>query len=267
MSKQRKNDLEEFEQMLRNLEIPQARPEYLQELYSIPSAEKNSAGLKSRQRLWWKAGIPVGIAALFALVFWTVQQSVVFYPPVAPLAQGEVETPPLSDSLPQSVVPSQALIKEQPPLPKVQFVSAISKSIPEIYTLTMLSTNEKPQTLVFMGAESIMEPWKIRELAQNLALTVPNEFQLSSDYEKNSRKVEWKCRLSEEESRDYQPISEKSYWVATNDLGLAKMSNGQTVRVLQEIWVDKQIALSREGKKVLEITQSRGELTPALLES
>ena len=45
------------------------------------------------------------------------------------------------------------------------------------------------------------------------------------------------------------------------------MSNGQIVRVLLEIWVDKQIALSREGGKVLEITQSRGELAPATLES
>lgn len=205
-------------------------------------------------------------------MFWSVRNASVEKPYPVAVAQIEEAAPPL----PVNVEPAepQRQLREEPEereempvLRQAQFVSARSKAIAEVYTLTMLSTNEAPRTLVFMGAESVMEPWKIRELAQDLALSAPREFQLSADYEKHIRKVEWKCKLSEEEARDYRPISEKSYWVATNDLGLARMSNGQIVRVLQEIWVDKQIALSREGGKVLEITQSRGELAPATLES
>ncbi len=269
MSKQRKDDLEDFEQMLKGVEIPRARPEYLQKIYAISSLEAASAERGSRQRLWLKRAIPLGIAAAVTLVFWSVRNASVEKPYPAAVAQIEEVEP----RLPVNVEPAepqrqlQEEREEMPVLRKAQFVSARSKAVAEVYTLTMLSTNEAPQTLVFMGAESVMEPWKIRELAQDLALSAPREFQLSADYEKHIRKVEWKCKLSEEEARDYQPISEKSYWVATNDLGLARMSNGQIVRVLQEIWVDKQIALSREGGKVLEITQSRGELAPATLES
>lgn len=269
MSQQRKDDLEDFEQMLKRVEIPQARPEYLQKIYAISSFEKASAEQGSCQRLWLKMGIPLGIAAAITLVFWSVHNASIEKPYEATVAQIEEVTP----QIPVNVEPAepqrqlQEVQEEMPVLRKAQFVSVRSKAIAEVYTLTMLSTNEAPQTLVFMGAESVMEPWKIRELAQDLALSAPREFQLSADYEKHIRKVEWKCKLSEEEARDYQPISEKSYWVATNDLGLARMSNGQIIRVLQEIWVDKQIALSREGGKVLEITQSRGELAPAMLES
>lgn len=269
MSKQRKDDLEDFEQMLKGVEIPQARPEYLQKIYAISSLEAASAERGSRQRLWLKMAIPLGIAAAVTLVFWSVHNASIEEPYPAAVAQIEEAAPRLPVNV-EPAEPQRQLQEEQEEMPvlrKARFVSARSKAIAEVYTLTMLSTNEAPQTLVFMGAENVMEPWKIRELAQDLALIAPREFQLSADYEKHIRKVEWKCKLSEEEARDYQPISEKSYWVATNDLGLARMSNGQIIRVLQEIWVDKQIALSREGGKVLEITQSRGELVPAMLES
>jgi hypothetical protein len=272
MSKRRKDDLEDFERMLKGVEIPRARPEYLRKIYAISSLEAASAERGSGQRSWLKMAIPLGIAAAVTLVFWSVRNASVEKPYPVAVAQIEEAAPPL----PVNVEPAepQRQLREEPEereempvLRQAQFVSARSKAIAEVYTLTMLSTNEAPRTLVFMGAESVMEPWKIRELAQDLALSAPREFQLSADYEKHIRKVEWKCKLSEEEARDYRPISEKSYWVATNDLGLARMSNGQIVRVLQEIWVDKQIALSREGGKVLEITQSRGELAPATLES